>query len=717
MKKISLTSIAILTSLSQTAHAGFRHPIEQSGEHAQAIQSTPVFRSGSTRAPVAAPSAPSRAAPVASAPKVHPSALKSGTSIQSNVYGPQPSPGAQSTSRMPASLGNGPARSQSPNLPKWNAPVPQAPGLPTSPNVAVPNLNLPQSGTITITRDLSAPIQAPAKSRAQMHSFSRQARMIPLPTREYSDQPRSPEIVSKYSDALKPYPHKRIRTDLDLTIEKHSKIKNPPSGTHYENMVKRVDALFAGLDFHYARAAINLWELSESKSNPKKLQARDALFAAIISQRAGWDSAASNLYENSANKKVDAEERYLGILFSQLENFENPALIDRVVSKLNPMRVKAFSPEGDKANFALAKRALTGRGHPALSAENLESLIHSKALREKIAMMGSINELRNEKGDHETALAALREIETGGTEENREMARLALARALLKKGSTKDALDYYQNAKKDGRNRLEVMAEQSYAEYLSGKHQESLGKTMGLQSPYFQYGFSPDIHMIEIMNRKAMCDFGGAEKGLQRFAERYRSELVSLEELLARGLKPIDFYHELIAYHGSENPLRYQRYLLHLTTVLENQKTLNVGVDELDRISKVGLKRHTQERPAGWEKFEESMRVEWKGFASKVKVESAQVALAEAAYLAKRLRDTFAQAELLGLDVATSASKNFNIQSALNFPVRKLAQEEIARDKFHWPFEDEVWEDELDYLKMKNPSKCSAVTKVTSNNP
>jgi hypothetical protein len=80
--------------------------------------------------------------------------------------------------------------------------------------------------------------------------------------------------------------------------------------------------------------------------------------------------------------------------------------------------------------------------------------------------------------------------------------------------------------------------------------------------------------------------------------------------------------------------------------------------------------------------------------------------------MAKRLRHSFSQAELLGLDVSTAAAKDYNLQNALNFPARRpAAQEALAKDKFHWPFEQEIWEDEIDFLKMKNPSKCASVAK------
>jgi hypothetical protein len=142
---------------------------------------------------------------------------------------------------------------------------------------------------------------------------------------------------------------------------------------------------------------------------------------------------------------------------------------------------------------------------------------------------------------------------------------------------------------------------------------------------------------------------------------------------------------------------------------MENQKVLNQALEELTKVSELGTHQRTVERPAGWTEFALAMDKSWSAEAKSMKTESARAALAEAGYMTGRLKQIFGQLELLGLDVATNASKNFNLQSALNFPVRKLASEEIDDEKFHWPFEDEIWEDELDFLKMKNPSKCASV--------
>lgn len=688
MKTSYLSKILTLFLVPSIALAGFRDPIESSGGRAKEIEGA---NTRSYNGPGSTPVTNSRTP----------------ASAVSAAYGPSPPAGFK-----PANAPKNQLALPASSFP-WGQ-TPKAPALPGRPDLDIPNVKVSNDGTVTIFRDPLPPIQMNTRNKAQIHNFSRQARMQLLPTRVYADAPRSPEIAARYSAALHPQPHRTIRTPLKLSIEKTAKIIAPPSPIQYENMVKRLDALFDGIYLRNPIGVQNLWELSQAKSNAKQLQARDALFAGILSRRAGWETISSNLMEDSAGKKIDAEERYLRILWNELSAFESMSHIDRVVAKVNPLRVKANAPLGDKANYAMARRILSGKASPSVTSEAFEERIGSVALQERIQMIRALSHLRLKDGKSTEAVQTLRRIESIGQAELQEDARLALARVLLQKGEAQESLDLYRRITKTGKNRLEVLGEQSYAELRTGLHQDSLGKSMGLQSPYFQHGFAPDIHLIEILSRKSMCDFGGAEAGIQRFNERYVPEVMALNELLAKKANPQAFYEELISYHGKTEPLRFQRFLLRLAAVMDNQKVLNSATTELEKVSSLGKEKYTQERPPRWDEFVAAMKKNWSGKSLSLREESAKVALAEADYMVKRLRQTFGQIELLSLDVATGATKNYNLQSALNFPVRKLAQVEVEKDRFHWPFEDEIWEDELDFLRMKNPSKCANVATQAS---
>lgn len=731
MKTQFLTIFALLAA--GAAYAGFLHPIEQNTEEAIAIQhSRPAAPSLAAPAKPSQKSAPgeSGTGPVSWLQRFLPSFVKpapkaaSGqpaTPPSSVTYGPAlPPPAQRQPAAAPAAqaLPPNPARNAASGGSFWSGPVPKSPALPSASNIRVPEVHLPGG-------DGRLPMAATPKpgslglqgvNRAQIHSFLRQARALRLPERTYGTEVRSLEIANRFAPALHPTPYRSFRTAYTLSLAKILRITNPPSPVQYENMVKRMDALFLGLDFYYPRAVLSLWQLSESESNPKPLQARDALFAGILSERAGWEIAASNLYESSAQKRVDQQGRYLRILWQQLERLGSASQVDRVIAQVNPQHALQLAQEGDKANLSIAKRLFASQTKESLAASReFEKRIQGKDSREGLQILRLVAQLRSQKEDErKSAMASLREIEASGEPARQEQSRLALARTLLQHGSPLEALDLYRRVKKDGKNRLEVTAEQTYAEYMTGNYQDSLGKTMGLQSPYFQYGFAPDVHLVEILSRKAVCDFGGAEAGVKRFAERYSGELAALESLLSEKKAPAAFYEELIGYAALEKPMRFQRYLLHNNAVMENQKTMNEALAGLQTIDDLGLRHHSGvTRPEGWDAFAQAMRSRWDRRAQDLRKDSASAALAEAEYMAKRLRATFAQVELLDLDVSMAASKNYNLQSAMNFPVRRIEEEKQERDKMRWSFQDEVWEDELDFLKMKNPSKCalSASTK------
>jgi hypothetical protein len=699
-RKISKLLIFMLLLSGYESIAGFRDPVASTSDRSQEIQ---TIRTSTVHSKSAGSALDQNKSPAASKNNF-PANNRDTASLLNSAYGPQPP-----ANYNPNKAANNFSNTKNGSSPKWNAPIPKSPSLPGKDSIDLGELHVPgYEKTVTIFRDTMAPIQVKQRSNAQLHNFSQQARKQLLPTREYSDKPRSPEILNKYSFAFQPKPHQVIRTPIRLSLEKISKIIAPPATTQYENMVKRLDALFDGIYFEYPKGIAALWNLSELESNTKKLQARDALFAGILSKRNGWEVTSSNLFTNAVGKKLDSEERYVQILFKELENFESISPIDRVIEKVNPVKVKMYAPMGDKANYAMARRVLNGKMNPTLQSATFQEKITSKLLKEKIDLIRSVASLRNKDTNQDSSLSVLANLEKNGEAEVQQEARLALARALMRNGNANESLALYQNVTKTRENRLEVLVEQSYAEYKNGLYHDSLGKSVGLQSPYFQFGFAPDIHLVEILSRKALCDFGGAEAGVAKFHETYTKEAAALQDLLAKVPNTKDFYPELISYHGKTHPNKFERFLLRLPNVMENQKTMNSAKQEFEQLKLVGTKSYSAPRPSNWNNFTEKMSKEWSQRAKVLQNDSAKASLAEAEYMLKKLKSTMAQLELLDLDISTAAAKNYNVQSALNFPVRKLAEVKVEEDRFHWPFENEVWEDELDFLKMKNPSKCAS---------
>jgi hypothetical protein len=770
-KHINLRLMSTVITLflgASAAYAGFRHPVKETGAEATEIENTPIHYNGaisipfvsrvtSSYAPAAVKAAPAaaaiygpampasfkaaQAAPVPQGPFKAPFAKIPSLRLPQTVKNPlahhapmakmpvaanpaQYKPAVKSDQYNPAPKApfHAPlAKIPSLRLPfnvknplASRGPIPKAPALPAAEkNLGIPEIQLPAQNRDGLLTMKPATLSLKGLNRPQVHAFLKHARDMKLPVeREYTHEVRSRAVAEHFAEALHPTPVKSFRTKFSLSLSKVGKIQQPPAVTQYENMVKRIDSLFLGLDLAYPKAVMGLSELAGSPGNARDLQARDALFAGVLSERAGWETTTAMLLEAAAAKGADKQSRYMNLLWSQLEHVKNPVHLDKIVGNLSPLRARDGSPVGDAANYSMAKRLMLSGKHHAPAAVMPESAvfaqrIQNKDLRDKLVILSLIAQVRGTPAKRDSAIDGLRAIEATASAENQQQARLALARGLLLKGSASQALEFYQNVKKDGKNRLAVLSEQTYAEYMSGAYADSLGKTVALQTPYFQYGFSPDVHLVEIMTRKAMCDFGGAEAGVKRFGERYIRELNALDALVAQKPDAKKFYEELVSYLNAEQPYRYQRYLLQLTSVMENQKTMNQAVDELHQLDELGVHQKSIERPAGWDKFAASLHDRWGKRSGELRTQSAEAAIAEAGYLAQRLRHTFAQVELLDLDISTGAAKNYNLQSALNFPTKKQDQAKADMEKLRWPFEQEIWEDEIDFMKAKNPSKCA----------
>jgi hypothetical protein len=260
----------------QMAWAGFRHPIEETGEQAAAIERTVIrhtFTAGTAAKPAQAPAAPSALAE-------------------------NPAPAG----RRPATPAPVPPHLTYPGMARQvYGPIPKAPGLPETAKLAPGTVTLPSGHQVTVSRDFIPAIEFKGKDRSdRIHAYSRQARMMPIPRGEHAAEVRSRAIAEKYKAALSPFRHRPIRTPLQLQIDSLAKITLPARPLEFRQMVKRIDALFAGLDAHYARGMVALWELSRSSMNPAERRARDSLFTGVLGQRAGWESVAATEFEASA---------------------------------------------------------------------------------------------------------------------------------------------------------------------------------------------------------------------------------------------------------------------------------------------------------------------------------------------------------------------------------------------------------------------------------
>jgi len=284
-------------------------------------------------------------------------------------------------------------------------------------------------------------------------------------------------------------------------------------------------------------------------------------------------------------------------------------------------------------------------------------------------------------------------------------ALLNLARLEMLSGNIETAAEIYKTVSLDNKNKAEVLLEASYADLKSGNHSASLGKAIGLQSSYFSYAFLPNVFFIDAYNRKALCDFGGAEQTINTFFNEYQKEFLALKNIKQKNL-----YKTIIHFVSEKTPFRFQRYLLHLPTIINSQAALNgIGKEQKKIEEFLHNKYSITPKSPHWENFLISL----KKFQSTQELiwinEFEKNAEKEIFFLTKNLEKQLQDAKLLLLDISSQATTDNTLQSALNYPATKKSEEEkiSSMQKVRWSFEQEIWEDELEFLKVKNPSKCA----------
>ena len=537
----------------------------------------------------------------------------------------------------------------------------------------------------------------------KIRAFSETARKMPLPNNLYTVEVRANAVLEKYADALTTITPKKFRSKYKMSLLKvKDSIPTPPPEIAFEIWVARLDALFQILWEQNPAAVSSLWQLSKNKENPPELQARDALFAAEGALRAGWLRTASMALSRALDLNITSQADYNATLWSAITRIDDDkeealTLVERSIKNGAPNPIA-----NDRVQFLLAEKNLQNEK----LFKQYAASINNPELKNKISLLHALNLIEQKKiNEAKPILEALISSTTG---ETRNEALINLARISIQEKNPKNALWLYSQVEKNGKNRLDTILETAFAEYQISDFAGSLGKAIALQSPYFAYGFTPDSFPLEILSRKALCDFGGAQNSLEKFFLAYSPELQGLHNLLKIStLRKASIYEKIISFYQEESPLKYQRYLLHLPAIARRQAYIYSVTNEAKRLANIGTGKYDPKTPSDWPEFIQAVVSFHRPSMSSRMKKIEQYAVEETKILVARLERAFSASDLIRLDIGTKATKDFSLQSALNFPIKPNERSAELKNKILWPYENEVWEDELDYLRIKGDGKCA----------
>ncbi|NUM89635.1 MAG: hypothetical protein HUU37_10555 [Bdellovibrionales bacterium] len=525
---------------------------------------------------------------------------------------------------------------------------------------------------------------------AGIRSFAEKARAMALPSREYAVEVRARAVAEKYADALKIVKHTPVRTIPDRSLLATNAASDPEPPIALELWTSRIDSLFEILDSKFPTAITRLWNLSHRKENP--FQARDALFAGVGALRAAWPYTASMGLERSIHLKIKEEPRYYAVLWQAMQQIGHHQEILHLTRLLGLKPGEEAPAPGDLPFYLLA------RENPSFFAQ-----VTSTRLQEQLLLEQSLTNLAKNKIPE--ARTRLEQLLLSPAPQVRSQAAINLARLHVREGRPSDALLIYGQVEKNGRNRMDLLIETSWAEFRAGEFQGSLGKAIALQSPYFRFGWAPEAYVLETLGRKNLCDFGGAQKTLLRFQEDYGPELAFVQSIAAG--KRGDLYDEVLRSFHAAAPRRFERYLLSLPETISAQEFISGLGRELRELRSIPEQRYAPAVPDDWDAFLLAERSHFESRITTLKKGLVERWQAEARYQGSKLSDVFRRFDLIQLDVASRAAADIQIQSALNYPVAAESVAPEKRGRMLWPYHQEVWEDELDFLKVRGEGECA----------
>lgn len=653
----TVTSIFALVAIiaSSFSLAGMLHPLEQDTPAAREVEATPVLRSSQGN-------------------RVSPSrnrARSSSTAIDPSTY------------KLPFFLRKGAIFSHT------LSPKPQTVKIPS----LKPWIHKQELG-------LEFP-KLKSNDRSSILKYAQEALGLPIPKQNYKISRRAQDIEAAYKEALHPHNHKSLRTTMNLPYLKPYPLATAFPDVSIQQKQDRIEALLLAANENYAQSIVKFWTLKNSLENPPELVARDSVLAALVSLEAGWQSSAFYFFDDLPRDALISQPRYLRIFSKELDRIHSQVLVDQIIGTLNLQEGQIL--DGDKANFALAKKILRNSPDRKNVAELFSEHWKSSHYRDQLdllLLLKNSNTLSSQETEKQLEALPKRSFSL------RNDFKTALARNFVRTNSLEEAHDLYQSITRDGTNRLDLLQEQAYVEMKQGNVSASLGKSVGAQSKFFEYGFAPDAHLIEIESRKTICDFGGAEKSLRYFYQNYKPELDALNQILDKETDPRILYETLMSKSADMQPYRYQRFLLHTPNMISTQNTLVELRGDLNALNKKSEGKYFEIPQSEWTEMMNSMNRHWNRIAQQLKVSMAEAASFEMKKMKNRLEHIFGSLDLLEIDIASAGSTSFQLEAALNFPAGRKSPPPNLENKNHWGFEGEIWEDELDHLVVKTNSKC-----------
>ena len=292
----------------------------------------------------------------------------------------------------------------------------------------------------------------------------------------------------------------------------------------------------------------------------------------------------------------------------------------------------------------------------------------------------------------------------------RELTNLNIARIKYGGKKYRDSLRYYRFIPRDSDNWLQSLFEASWAFFMLQKHNNVLGNSHTILSPFFINRFYPEIYILKAITYLKMCDTKKVRKSVNDFQRRYKPIFNDIRDMLRAYRDDYRGFYKLITDYRRGRLRKYRKassildHLMRTDSYKEGVDTTRFSDRELARLSRV--------RRWGSSGLRDELEGFLRGKKSLAAKDAGRRLFRKATGFFKYLKELSEQTIRIKTEMLLKDLDD--LRKELNIPVKGkkgdfiggLQPLKVGQKLEYWPFEGEYWEDELGYYVYNIESKC-----------
>jgi hypothetical protein len=370
------------------------------------------------------------------------------------------------------------------------------------------------------------------------------------------------------------------------------------------------------------------------------------------------------------------------------------------------LKLKGLSPEAVAFSLLLLAERQLDRGAFAQARKTAQSIPAKTPWKEHGRYLASLA-LVDQKDDPALMREAGRELtELFRTVENNDVfdaTAVTLGRLHFILGNYKAAHQYLSQVTRDTNVYIEAAVDNAWSLFRAGDRNNAVGNMFTLHTPYFEGAYMPESYFLTSLGYQESCQFGDAFNAVKQYKTHYADAYKKLMDFST--LTGEAYYNDLLGYLGQKEhklPGIVLRELGRHPEFLRRQKLLNnLAHDE----TAVPVAFPTSgAKVIAWAAPDTTkLRAQYRD-------EIGRFMKARAGEMTDELKFLTANISLLEYEIYAGAGNNLALQGAKNFAVdekKAVTKSKFEDGKEYWPYEDEIWEDELNNFRSKMVDACA----------